>query len=47
MGQTSCWPLGDVIIALQALPAAQLWTIDGVFWPIAQVLALYVPATSR
>jgi hypothetical protein len=47
LGQTSCWPLGDVIIALQALPAAQIWTIDADFQPIAQALglSLYVPAS--
>lgn len=49
LGQTSCWPLGDVIIALQALPNAQIWTIDADFQPIAQALglSLYVPAMNE
>ncbi|MCE7980694.1 MAG: hypothetical protein DYG89_05835 [Caldilinea sp. CFX5] len=49
LGQASCWPLGDVIIALQALPHAQLWTIDADFQPFAQALglALYTPPLNR
>lgn len=46
LGQSACWPLGDLIIALQALPNAQLWTIDADFQPIAQALglSLYKPS---
>lgn len=40
LGQSSCWPLGDIIIALQALPDTQVWTIDADFQPIAQALGL-------
>lgn len=49
LGQSSCWPLGDIIIALQALPDAQVWTIDADFQPIAQALglSLYTPALDR
>ena len=48
LGHSSCWPLGDVIIALSALPNAQIWTIDADFQPIAQALglALYAPTFS-
>jgi hypothetical protein len=48
LGQSSCWPLGDIIIALQALPDAQVWTIDADFQPIAQALglSLYRPELS-
>lgn len=48
LGQSACWPLGDLIIALQALPAASIWTIDADFSPIAQALglALYTPTYS-
>jgi hypothetical protein len=28
LGQAACWPLGDVIIALQVPPDALLWTLD-------------------
>jgi hypothetical protein len=28
LGQAACWPLGDVIIALQVPPDAALWTLD-------------------
>jgi hypothetical protein len=28
LGQAACWPLGDVIIALQVPPGALLWTLD-------------------
>lgn len=49
LGQASCWPLGDVIIALQALPSARIWTIDADFRPLAQALglALYEPSGER
>lgn len=40
LGQAACWPLGDVIIVLQALPAALLWTRDADFQPLAQALGL-------
>lgn len=49
LGQASCWPLGDVIIALQALPHAQLWTLDADFQPLAQALGLtlYAPTLNK
>lgn len=45
LGQSACWPLGDVIIALQALPDAHVWTIDADFAPLLQALGLvrYAP----
>jgi len=45
LGQTSCWPLGDLIIALQVPPGAALWTLDADFAPLATALAipLYTP----
>lgn len=49
LGQSSCWPLGDIIIALQALPDAQIWTIDADFQALAQALglSLYAPALEK
>lgn len=38
LGQASCWPLGDVIIALQVPTGATLWTLDKEFAPLAQAL---------
>jgi len=38
LGQTSCWPLGDLIIALQVPTDATLWTLDADFAPLAAVL---------
>jgi hypothetical protein len=45
LGQASCWPLGDVIIALQVPDGAALWTLDKDFVPLAQALniSLYQP----
>ena len=45
LGQTSCWPLGDLIIALQVPPDTMLWTLDADFVPLAAVLniPLYTP----
>ena len=40
LGQAACWPLGDVIIVLQALPASLLWTRDADFQPLTQALGL-------
>lgn len=34
LGQASCWPLGDVIIALQVPENATLWTLDSDFAPL-------------
>jgi hypothetical protein len=28
LGQAACWPLGDIVIALQVPPGALLWTLD-------------------
>ncbi|MFN8485936.1 MAG: hypothetical protein U0350_00010 [Caldilineaceae bacterium] len=38
LGQTSCWPLGDLIIALQVPTGAALWTLDADFSSLAAVL---------
>ncbi|MEM7532510.1 MAG: hypothetical protein AAF639_10055 [Chloroflexota bacterium] len=45
MGQNSCWPLGDIIIALHVPDDAAVWTRDADFEPIAQALGLglYTP----
>ena len=40
LGQNTCWPLGDIIIALQVPDGAQLWTLDADFGPFAQALGL-------
>ncbi|MEZ4865415.1 MAG: hypothetical protein R3C14_29165 [Caldilineaceae bacterium] len=47
LGQTSCWPLGDVIIILQVPTGAALWTLDADFVQLAAVLGipLYDPTT--
>lgn len=49
LGQSSCWPLGDIIITLQALPDTQIWTTDADFQPLAQALGLsiYTPVLDR
>lgn len=48
LGQTSCWPLGDVIILLQVPTGAALWTLDADFTPLAAALGipLYQPETA-
>lgn len=38
LGQASCWPLGDVIIALQVPAGAALWTLDKDSASLAQAL---------
>ncbi|MEZ4656957.1 MAG: hypothetical protein R2911_05245 [Caldilineaceae bacterium] len=45
LGQRTCWPMGDIIIALQVPPHAALWTRDPDFAPLATALgiALYHP----
>lgn len=40
LGQSACWPLGDVIITLQALPDAAIWSIDADFAHLTQALGL-------
>ncbi len=40
LGQASCWPLGDVIIAIQVPLDAALWTLDSDFEPLAAALGL-------
>ena len=40
LGQSSCWPLGDVIIALSAVPAGAIWSLDADFQPLTQALGL-------
>ena len=49
LGQAACWPLGDVIIALQVPPGALLWTLDRRDFAALSVplgLELYEPAVS-
>lgn len=45
LGQSACWPLGDLIIALQIPPNTTLWTRDPDFAPLAAALdiPLYQP----
>jgi hypothetical protein len=45
LGQNACWPLGDVLIALQVPPNTALWTRDPDFKPLAAALGipLYTP----
>lgn len=45
LGQSACWPLGDLIIALQIPPDTALWTRDPDFVPLAAALTipLYQP----
>ncbi len=38
LGQASCWPLGDLIIALQVPTGAALWTLDADFSALATAL---------
>lgn len=47
LGQNACWPLGDVLIALQIPPNTALWTRDPDFKPLAAALdiPLYSPPT--
>jgi len=40
LGQSTCWPLGDIIIALQVPDDAMLWTLDADFTPLAAALGL-------
>jgi hypothetical protein len=48
LGQAACWPLGDVIIALQVPSDAAMWTLDADFKPLAEALGLrlYHPAVA-
>jgi hypothetical protein len=49
LGQSACWPLGDVILALQVPTNVSLWTLDADFQPLAEALGirLYIPTFSR
>jgi len=42
LGQAACWPLGDLIIALQVPEDAFLWTLDADFKLFATVLGLKI-----
>ncbi|MEZ4711938.1 MAG: hypothetical protein R3A44_32430 [Caldilineaceae bacterium] len=46
LGQSTCWPLGDIVIALQVPADALLWTRDADFRPLAEALGLqlYTPS---
>lgn len=41
LGQTACWPLGDLIIALQAPADALIWTLDADFAALTTALGLH------
>lgn len=45
LGQSACWPLGDVIIALQIPAHVKLWTLDADLIALSRALnlALYQP----
>jgi len=49
LGQSACWPLGDLIIALQVPENAKLWTLDADMASLTQALglALYEPVMER
>ena len=38
LGQSACWALGDIIIALQVPPDAAIWTLDADFKALATAL---------
>lgn len=40
LGQGACWPLGDLIIALQVPPDAVVWTLDADFAALTTALGL-------
>lgn len=40
LGQSACWPLGDLFILLQVPPDAMVWSFDADFQVLAEVLAL-------
>ena len=42
LGQSACWPLGDVIIALQVPMDALVWTLDRDFEPLVLALGLHL-----
>ena len=42
LGQTSCWPLGDVIILLHVPADCAVWSLDPDFTPLATALGLQV-----
>ncbi|MFZ4656667.1 MAG: hypothetical protein ACOYNY_06630 [Caldilineaceae bacterium] len=44
LGQASCWPLGDVIIALQVPTDAAIWTLDSDFRSLTAALGLRLHA---
>ncbi|MEM7532138.1 MAG: hypothetical protein AAF639_08180 [Chloroflexota bacterium] len=47
LGQNSCWPLGDIIIALQVPDGAAVWTLDADFEPIVRSLGLTLYSDSK
>lgn len=46
LGQSACWPLGDIILALQVPEGAKLWTLDADLAALTKALGLnlYEPA---
>lgn len=40
LGQSTCWPLGDIIIAIQVPDDAMVWTLDSDFAPLVSALGL-------
>lgn len=49
LGQSACWPVGDIILALQVPANASVWTLDTDFQPLAEALEirLYIPTFSK
>lgn len=42
LGQTSCWPLGDIIILLQIPAGTLLWTLDADFHALSAALGIHL-----
>ncbi len=49
LGQSACWALGDIIIALQVPPDAAIWTVDSDFKALTTALGrqLYSPSPNK
>ncbi|MEM7533922.1 MAG: hypothetical protein AAF639_17195 [Chloroflexota bacterium] len=46
LGQSVCWPLGDIIIALHVPDGAALWTLDADYEPLADALGFSLYSAS-
>jgi len=47
LGQNACWPLGDIIIAIQIPPDTAIWTTDPNFGPLTGALGLRLFGSDR